>query len=577
MTLQQKPDPERVDAASRSVVASRFSLLQWVKFYWNESFDLIDELIHHPFFRSLRKTEWGEFQIVPILIASILINVLELASPLYINIVYTSVLPSGSLSSLIVLTIAVIVLMLVGGWLKTVRLNLTGGDGARLEHRRRMEAFAHFLRIRLSDYLRAGPTRHLDRLNSISLLKDESSLQSLTTAIDLVFSIIFILALFLLAGSVGVVALVAVIAYILRALSFAREFESISKQRDSLELERIGYQVKLIEAAELIKSNGLARQVLVGNEKRQEYLSDQRCYNNNINGKNQAFGALMSQLTYGGIVTWGAILVIDGQLLVGALSAALLLAGKILSPWQQAMSLWSSYRRLGHARDEYSELMTTPVESDGGFSNFDMTQSLGFLVERTESVIASVAPGTVALLRDSSFGIDVRNLLMQIIQVEPDSQLMLNGLAVSAYKRDSLRGQIAYVDPSRDFFEGSLLENITSFQPKRFQRRALFWSFLSRLDSTVKALPQGYSTPIGMGNPSGLSRDSQQLFHIVTALARSPKVLMIDLGDCSYGKEFISGLERIFARTRGSVTVLLAGTGRVLNNISDYQIDIGAS
>ena len=61
-----------------------------------------------------------------------LINLLELASPLYINIVYTSVLPSGSMSSLVVMTVAVVLLMVLAGWLKTVRLGFTGGDGSRL-------------------------------------------------------------------------------------------------------------------------------------------------------------------------------------------------------------------------------------------------------------------------------------------------------------------------------------------------------------------------------------------------------------------------------------------------------------
>ena len=45
-----------------------------------------------------------------------LINLLELASPLYINIVYTSVLPSGSMSSLVVMTVVAIVVVGGGGW-----------------------------------------------------------------------------------------------------------------------------------------------------------------------------------------------------------------------------------------------------------------------------------------------------------------------------------------------------------------------------------------------------------------------------------------------------------------------------
>ena len=43
-------------------------------------------------------------------------------------------------------------------------------------------------------------------------------------------------------------------------------------------------------------------------------------------------------------------------------TAALLLAGKILNPWQQAMGLWNSYRRLAHSRDEYDALMAAKEE-----------------------------------------------------------------------------------------------------------------------------------------------------------------------------------------------------------------------
>jgi ATP-binding cassette, subfamily C, bacterial LapB len=569
--------PKRASVAFLSTSGAIGSVQRWLRSAWDEAFDVIDDLIHHPFFHSLRQTAWDDFQVVPILIASILINILELASPLYINIVYTSVLPSGSLSSLIVLTIAVIILILLGAWLKTVRLGLTGGDGARLEHRRRMEVFSHFLQIRLSNYLKVAPANHLERLESINLLKDEFATQSLTTSIDLLFSFLFILVLFLIAGPVAVIALIAILAYVLKALSAARQFESLSKEVDDLKIDRTTHQVKLLDAAEFIKSNGLNRQVLFGNEQIQEKLSKHRFLRNAMNGKNQAFTAFMSQLTYASILTWGAILVIDGRLTFGALSAALLLAGKILGPWQQAMMQWTSYRKLQHAREEFKELMRTPVELYDEVLSFTFTvdPSEPLLLSSEESILANVKPGSVALLRDSHFGEDARKLLMRIIRVEPDNQLLLNGLAISSYSKSSLRSQIAYVDPARDFFTGSLLENITSFQPKRYQRRALFWSFLSRLDATVKALPHGYATPTGCDIPSGLSRDAQQLFHIVTALARSPKILMIDLADCSYGKEFISGMERIFRRTRGNTTVLLAGTGRVLRNISDYEIDIG--
>ena len=553
------------------------SLLRPVGHACRTSVDLIEELIHHRFFRGLRDVDWSTYQIGPILIASVLINLLELASPLYINIIYTSVLPSGSMSSLMVLTVAVVVLMVLGGWLKTVRLGLTGSDGARLEHQRRMQALAHFLQMRLADYLRVSPATHLDRLNSINLLRDESALQSLTVAIDLIFSILFVLVLFLLAGSVGIVAVVAIVVYLLRALAFAREFEALSKRRDHLELDRIAYQGKLMESIELIKSNGLGRQFLMGNEQRQEELAWQRMVNNNFSGQVQAFGSLMGQLTFAAIVTWGALRVIQGELLVGALAAALLLAGKILTPWQQAMGLWNSYRRLGHSRDEYDALMVTPVESDGGEEMVNTAATGLFTVSSDGQTLVAIPIGSVVLLRDRQFGADVRHLFMGLIQIEPQPGLELNGLPIESYHRESLREAIAYVDPSRQFFDGTLLQNITSFQPRRYQRKALFWSFLTGLDAKVRGLPQGYNTAMGTSVPTGLSRDAQQLFQLVTALSRSPQVLLVDLSDCSYGKEFIDGFERILRRTRGKTTVLISGTGRVLNTISDLQIDLTGS
>ncbi len=550
-------------------------LVASIRHAWNASFGLIEEFISHRFFQSLRDVDWSKYQLEPILISSVLINLLELASPLYINIVYMSVLPRGAISSLIVTTVAVVLLMVLGGWLKIVRLGFVGEDGARLEHQRRLEGLVHFTQMRLSDYLSASPATHMERLNSINLLRDESALQSLTTAIDLVFSLLFVLVLFLIAGSVGFVAVLSIVIYMLTALAFAREYEGISKQRERLELERLIYQDKMMASINLIKSNGLGRKFCVANEQRQEELAIQRMVSNNFSGRIQAFGSLMSQLTFAGIVTWGALLVIQGGLQVGALAAALLLAGKILTPWQQAMGLWSSYRRLAHSRDEYDALMATPVEGEGGDKKLvKVSGTLSLTLALDGQALAEIPSGSVALLRDQQFGASTRHLFMALIQIEPEARLQLNGLPVASYQREALRACISYVDPARQFFEGTLLENITSFQPRRYQRRALFWTFLSGLDTKVRALSHGYETGMGTSVASGLSRDAQQLCQVVTALARIPQVLLLDLSDCSYGKDFIDGLQRILSRTKGRTTVLISGAGPELSSLSDQQINV---
>lgn len=542
----------------------------------NTSFDLIEELLTSRFFRTLGDVDWSAYQLGPLVVSSLLINLLELASPLYINIVYTSVLPSGSMASLLVLSAGVVGLMLLGSWLKTVRLALTGHDGARLEHRNRLEALDHFCQMPLHTYLQVSPAAHAERLNSINMLRDETTVQALTTAIDLAFSLLFVLVLFLIGGSIGFVAVLAIVIYLLRGLAFSRDYERIARQRDQLELDRLSYQNQLVGAIDLIKANGLGRHYLVGHEQRQEELAWQRMHHAQFSGRYQAFGSLTSQVAMASMVTWGAFLVISDRLNVGALAACLLLAGKVLTPWQQSIGLWNSYRRLSHARHEFDALMAQPVEAEGGGLDLSIAPGNALNVTLGSAALPALRAGSVMVLRDGRYGADVRRLFLGLLQIEPSDGLLLNGVPIEHYCRDRLREAIAYVDPSHAFFEGTLMQNLTSFQPKRHQRRALFWSFLSGLDAKVRALPLGYATPLGEAPSSGLSSDAVKLAQVVRALATNPQLLLLDLSGCSYGKDFIDGLQRILKRTRGRTSVWISGGGRVLDAISDDQLALPA-
>jgi ABC-type bacteriocin/lantibiotic exporter with double-glycine peptidase domain len=135
-------------------------------------------------FQSLRQFDWKKYRIGQIIIASVLINLLELSAPIYINIVYSVILPRQAIESLILLTILVVVLMIISVWLKIMRLDLVGEDSARVTHEKRVNAISHFVSIPIRSFLKSSPSEHISRLNSINLLKDNSALQSLTTAID---------------------------------------------------------------------------------------------------------------------------------------------------------------------------------------------------------------------------------------------------------------------------------------------------------------------------------------------------------------------------------------------------------
>lgn len=220
--------------------------------------------------------------------------------------------------------------------------------------------------------------------------------------------------------------------------------------------------------------------------------------------------------------------------------------------------------------------MAQPVEAEGGALDLEIAPGSELRVTLGDQTLPPLRAGAVMVLRDSRYGADVRRLFLGLLQIEPAEELLLNGVPIEHYRRDSLRQAIAYVDPAHDFFEGTLMQNLTSFQPKRHQRRALFWSFLSGLDAKVRSLPLGYGTAMGDVPSSGLSSDAVKLAQVVRALATDPQLLLLDLSGCSYGKNFIDGLQRILKRTRGRTSVWISGGGRVLDAISDDQLALPA-
>lgn len=518
----------------------------------------------------LQETNWESYQLKPIIVASIIINILELASPLYINIVYTSILPSESVSSLIVLTVIVVTLMIINGWIKSVRLSLIGDGGARIDHKKRLEAISHFLQIDMNDFFNLSPTQHIQRLSAINILKDESSLQSLITAIDLIFSVLFIIVLFMIGGAVGFAAIGGIAIYLFKAFKFSKEYEEISRSRDLIDLQTRSFHEEVIEAADLIKANGLQQKMIVESEIYQDRRAHERMRQNQQSGIFQAFGSLTGQLTFSTGITLGAFLVITDNLSVGALAASILLLGKILTPWQQAMNLLNSYRRIAHSRDEYKSLMSIPITSKPG------KKSIGdwhyIKINRNKDIAITAEEGEIILIKDQLHGENTRHIFLEIAGIKQSNGLLINDINVEEISSDHLKEYIAYIDPSRSFFKGTLLENLTGFQFKKNRRLALFWSMLSGLDEEVRKLPDGYNTQMNDTTSNILSRDTEAIAHIVTALSQDPKLIMIDLSNYSYGKQFVDRLEKILKRCKLGKIVLIGGGGPVFSKITKKSL-----
>ncbi|MDA9149174.1 ABC transporter transmembrane domain-containing protein [Synechococcus sp. AH-229-G18] len=527
--------------------------------------------------KSIVKFDWDEVRYKQIIITSILINLLELAAPLYINIVYTVIIPTKAYESLLILSGVVILMIIASGILKSVRLFILGQDSARFEHTKRLSLIRHFLLIPVSKFLETSPSSSFARLNSINLLRDEGALQFVSTSIDIVFSIIFILVLMFLGGPFLVLPVIGAIIYYIRE-GYVRldYYKSLNRERNLLEIKNMNYQANIIESVETIKSNGLSRNFISEEEVLRENISSHKVIENINLSYFKSYGRLVNQSTYALVITIGAILIINDRMLIGSLTACILLVGKIIGPWQQAIDFLRSYIRLDFARDEYDEIMNTSINFDvSGHNSFNQIFNSELMtIKPAKDNEIDLKINQSSLIRDNSQGQKVREIFMNLMQIENNSEIKINNISTSDFIIGEVFSGVSYVNPAHQFFEGSILQNISSFQQSKYKKSALFWTFYLSLDEKIKMLPKGYETAIGGTKNSGLSRDDILLLHIIRGLARKPKLLCIDLIDCSFGKSFVDGLEIILNRCNNKSTVLLCGSGSILAKLSTNLVTI---
>lgn len=158
------------------------------------------------------------------------------------------------------------------------------------------------------------------------------------------------------------------------------------------------------------------------------------------------------------------------------------------------------------------------------------------------------------------------------LDIPDQGQLLIDGHALSDFRSDSVRRQIAYVPPTVDLFPGTVMENITGFDAGR-SVDAIGAARLVGLDRTVSRLTNKYDTllmPDAPGYPSGFC----QHVGLARALALKPKILLLDFATENLDSRDFRGFSEILERLKGRVTVVFAGSQMGLRNLADRTLDL---
>ena len=458
-----------------------------------------------------------------VIAASVAIDLLVLAVPLYINRIYSSVLPQKAGDSLLVITLLLLAVLVVDVMLKAGRAWVLSWLGASQEHQLRLGAIRSLLAAPLADAEAASVDRRLDQLRAASQLRSLFEQQWLVRHIDVPVAAVYLLVLAVIGGWLVVIPLALVPLFLWRAGRASNRMATAIQQKQRSESLRNDATLACLEGAPTVKALNLEGFLVRRLEPSQERYGQASLELETSTAQLQNLAQLFSQWSQLLIVSFGGWLVINQSLSSGALAACTLLSGQVtlpLSKWFTAKAQQASIALAENDYDSIRNLAVEPYLLRGDPVPAEGELSIGCL---------HLPPGATAVLhggaphQSSSFLASLTGLEGSI-----PADLRFDGLSTQTMERTLLRQRLRLVKNGQPLLRGTLLDYLTHFQSLEWGDRATELCERHGVAPSILRLPRGYDSRIGEDQDFPLSSGLAFRLQVIQALMADTAVLLVD-------------------------------------------------
>jgi ATP-binding cassette subfamily C protein EexD len=465
---------------------------------------------------------------------SMFINLLMLVPAFYMLQVYDRVVTSGSVPTLVMLTLVMLLLMVTMGGLEWVRSRIMVRVSTKMDtllgHRLYDASFKQALQT-------GGMQANAQPLNDLTGLRQFLTGNGLFAFFDAPWVPIYIAIMFMFHPWFGVVAIISVI--ILATLAVINE-KVTGKMLAEANKENMGatqYTNKNLRNAEVVESMGmLARIRDRWQEKNRKVLALQGIASDRagiLTSMSKTIRLIVQSLVLG----LGAYLAIQQEISPGLMIAGSILLGRALAPidqmigvWKQFVSARSQYQRLNeiltHVAEE-SERMSLPEPKGIVSAENVMVAPPGSRTPVVKGVTFAVEPGDmIGIVGPSAAG--KSTLARAILGIWPTigGKMRLDGADIFNWKREELGPHIGYLPQDIELFEGSISENIARFGEVDSQE-VVRAAKMAGVHEMILRLPEGYDTVIG-ATGGALSGGQRQRIGLARAIYGYPKLIVLD-------------------------------------------------
>ncbi len=511
---------------------------------------------------------------------SFFVNILMLSGPLYMLQVYDRVLPSGSVETLIALSVLLLGLFVLSGFLDFVRSRVLARTGEGLENRLAGPVFDAAIRKRTVHVSDEGD----QSLTDLETVKEFMSGNGLPAFFDLPWVPVYMILLAILHPLLGMLGvggalLLATIAWI----------NSLSTRRSIARYASAAAPARAIAAASQQQAHVLRAMSMESNlklawmnVKREANLHQKR--SSDRSGLFSITSKTLRMILQSAALGLGAALVIGGQITAGAMIAGTIILGRGLAPVDQSIVQWRAYLSARAAWDRIEHLLQSFPEPKERLSQAKLHKSVS--VEHVyaappgaqKAVISEVnfmlgAGEVLAVIGPSASGKSTLARLLAGIWVPQSGAVRLDGATFEQWNAEEIGPQIGYLPQDVQLFDGTIAENIARFTPNAQAEEIISAASAAGLHETILQLPNGYETAVGEGGHS-LSGGQRQRIGLARALFGDPFLVVLDEPNASLDADGDVALSNALQsiRARKGIAIVISHRNNIVKSVDNVLI-----